>query len=81
MAKETDKYSDRYLQLEQEISNLRKRVIDLDFEHKLLCSNKLKESRQKQEEERDRALKEAEEEREKRKREIEERLEKEKQER
>ena len=60
MAKETDKFSDRHLELEQERNNLRKRVIDLDYEHKLICSSLLKESRQKQADEREKRIREAE---------------------
>lgn len=39
MAKETDKYSEKYLDLHHERNNLRKRIMDLDYEHKCICSN------------------------------------------
>ena len=61
MIKETDKYSDGYLNLEQERINLRKRVMDLDYEHKVTYANQMKEKRQKEAEERERKQKEVEE--------------------
>ncbi len=47
MSKENDKYTDRYLDLEQERNNIRKRIMDLDYEHKIICANQMKESRQR----------------------------------
>lgn len=43
MLKETSKYSEEYLNLEQEKINLRKRIMDLDFEHKLTIGKRMKE--------------------------------------
>ena len=45
MIKESDKYSEGYLNLEQERINLRKRTMDLDYEHKVTVGKMLKEKR------------------------------------
>ena len=45
MIKESDKYSEGYLNLEQERINLRKRTMDLDYEHKVIVGKMLKEKR------------------------------------
>jgi len=34
-AGETDKYSDKYMDLEHERANLKKKLIDLDYQHRV----------------------------------------------
>jgi hypothetical protein len=48
---ETDKCSDHFLDLEFEKTNLRKRLIDLDYGHKLECANSIRQNRLREAEE------------------------------
>ena len=52
--KETDKYSEKYLDLEHERNNLKKRVMDLNYEHKVVFANMIREKREKEAEEKER---------------------------
>jgi hypothetical protein len=50
---ETDKYSDRFLDLQGERANINKALADLDFDHKVECAKLIRESRRKGNEERE----------------------------
>jgi hypothetical protein len=49
---QTDKYSDRFLDLQGERATINKTLVDLDYEHKVLCARLIRENRVKENEER-----------------------------
>lgn len=55
------------MQLAEDRAGLKKRIIDLDYDHRILSAENMKESRRREEEDRERRQREAEEERERRK--------------
>ena len=67
MRKETDKYSEKSLDLQHERNNLRKRVMDLDYEHKVVSANMIRAKRERDAQDKERREREAEEEKERRK--------------
>ena len=42
MQNHTDKYSEEYIQLEAQRKELKKRLLDLDFEHKMIFANRIR---------------------------------------
>jgi hypothetical protein len=51
MQKESDKYSEKYLEMEAKRNSLRKALMDLDFEHKSIFAHRMQESRVKEQDE------------------------------
>lgn len=43
MTLETDKYSEEYLAMEDERKELKKQIIELDYEHKMVFAGKMRE--------------------------------------
>lgn len=41
MQKETDKYSEKFLDLERQRNDLKKRIIDLDYQHKSIFARRM----------------------------------------